>query len=80
MRPEDITGLLHRDPFVPFRIYLASGKTYDITHPDLVMVLRSRIAIGVGADPATGVLDHLDHCSLLLIERLEELRETPASG
>jgi hypothetical protein len=38
---EHITELLHRDPFVPFRIVLTSGQGYDVHDPDLVAMGES---------------------------------------
>ncbi len=73
MRAEEFSRLVRRRPFVPFRIHLTDGKTYDITHPELVMVLRSRIDIGVAPDPATGVLERVEFCSLLHVVRVEDL-------
>ena len=76
MRAEELTELLRTQPFVPLRIHLTDGQTYDIRHPDLVLVLRQRVDIGLQPDPATGVLDRVAHCSLLHIVRVEELPPT----
>ena len=73
MRAEEFAELMRTRPFVPLRIHLTDGMNYDIYHPDLILVLRSRLDIGVGADPKTGVLDHVEHCSLLHVVRVEEL-------
>jgi len=77
MRAEEFLELLRRRPFTPLRIYLTDGTTYDIPHPDFVWVLRTRIDIGVLADPKTGVLDHVEHVSLLHVVRVEPMQ--PAS-
>jgi hypothetical protein len=77
MRAEEFTQLLRARPFVPLRIHMTDGKTYDIRHPEIVLVLRSRL--GVGADPTTGVLDRVDHCSLLYVVRVEELSSSSQS-
>ncbi len=47
MRPEDIRELRDAQPFVPFRIFLTAGKSYDVPHPDFVMIARTVIDIGV---------------------------------
>jgi hypothetical protein len=73
MRAEGLTELLRTRPFVPLRIHMTDGHTYDIRHPDMVLVLRQRVDIGLQPDPATGVLDRVEHCSLLHIVRVEEL-------
>ena len=41
MRPEELRELLATRPFVPLRIHLTDGKSFDIRHPDNVLVLRS---------------------------------------
>jgi len=71
MRPEEFRELIRRQPFVPIRLYLTDGKTYDIRHPENVLVSRSYIHVGVDADPATGVVSRVDFVSLLHIVRVE---------
>ena len=73
MRPEEFKELLDAQPFIPLRIHMTDGKTYDIHHPDFVWVLRSRIDIGILAEQNGGILDRVDHCSLLHVVRVEEL-------
>ena len=71
--------LLRKRPFSPLRIHMADGYTYDIWHPERVLVLRGRVDIGLQPDPVSGVLDRVEHCSLLHIVRVEELPSRPAS-
>ena len=42
---ESLKELLDRDPFVPFRIVLTSGKEYEITNPHLVALGESQITV-----------------------------------
>jgi hypothetical protein len=81
MRAEELTELLRTQPFVPLRIHLTDGQSYDIRHPDWVLVLRQRVDIGLQPDPGTGVLERVAHYSLLHIVRVEELPlATPAGA
>jgi hypothetical protein len=80
MRAEELVELLRKRPFVPLRIHLTDGQTYDIYHPDLVLVLRQRVDIGLPPDSATGVLERVEHCSLLHIGRVEELPPAAQAG
>ncbi len=73
MRPEEMTQLLRKRPFTPLRIHLTDGTTYEIHHPEQVLVLRQRLDIGVLPDPTTGVLEAVDSCSLLHVVRVEQL-------
>jgi hypothetical protein len=80
MRAEELAELLRRRLFVPLRIHLTDGRTYDIHHPELVLVLRQRVDVGLPPDPAMGVLDRVEHCSLLHIVRVEELPPAQPPG
>lgn len=80
MRPEELTELLRVRPFVPLRIHLTGGQSYEIRHPEQVLVLRGRVDIGIGPDPATGVLERVEHCSLLHVVRVEEMHAAIPSG
>jgi hypothetical protein len=76
MRAEELKALLRTRPFVPLRIHLTDGQTYDIYHPDSVLVLRQRADIGLQPDPVSGVVQRVEQCSLLLVVRVEELPPT----
>lgn len=89
MRPDELVKLLRIRPFSPLRIHVTGGQTYDITHPECVIVLRGRVDIGLGGDPETGPVERVEHVSLLHIVRVEELQVarppssengTPSSG
>lgn len=80
MRAEELTELLRIRPFAPLRIHMTDGQTYDILHPDAVIVLRQRVDIGVKPDPATGVVERVDHCSLLHVVGVEHLQPTGPQG
>ena len=82
MRPEELVKLLRRRPFLALRLHMTDGQTYDIRHPDLVMVSRSYATIGMTPDAGTGVLERVEYCALLHIVRVEELQvaATPSNG
>ena len=74
MRPDDIRRLLHTRPFQPFRIHLSDGKAFEVRHPELAMVGRSIVAIGVlSSDEDELVFDHLVQCALIHITRTEPI-------
>jgi hypothetical protein len=80
MRPEELVQLLRRRPFIPLRLHMTDGQTYEIRHPDNVIVLRSRVDIGVMPDPGTGVVERVEYCSLFHIVRVEELQTATTTG
>lgn len=80
MRPEELMELIRKRPFAPLRIHMTDGQTYDILHPEMVLVLRGRVDIGISPDLKTGVLDRVEHCALLHIVRIEKLKNAPSSS
>ena len=72
MRPEDIRDLLNREPFKPFQIHLSDGRSFEIRHPEFVMVLRNRLDIGLAKEPGSEFPDRTEHCSLLHIVSIED--------
>jgi hypothetical protein len=51
MSPVDVLQALRKRPFEPFRIEVSDGTTYEVRHPELVMVGLGSVSIGV---PAAG--------------------------
>jgi hypothetical protein len=79
MRPEEFKQLLTTRPFAPLRIHMTDGRTFDIRHPDQVLVARSTIDIGVEPDP-NGIVDRAEFCSLLHVVRIERLASQASSN
>ena len=69
--PDDLLTWLRASPFVPFRIRLNSGRSFEIRHPEMLRVGRSGVTIfsfvGAPSDP----YERMELVSLLLIESLE---------
>jgi len=72
MRPEDLLELVRARPFEPFRLDLSDGVSFDIWHPDLAIVQRSKVTVGVpGPDGPNGPAEHTVDCALVHITRTE---------
>lgn len=62
----DIAGVreaLHREPFEPFEIRLADGRSLPVVHPDFVALGFRRIVV-VGPDDSTSIIEPLPIVSL----------------
>jgi hypothetical protein len=78
MPPEELLGLLQQRPFLPFRIHLDDGRTVEVRHPDMVLLGRQVVVLGVpeaSADPHT-YLERHETISLQRVVRLEPLIST----
>jgi len=76
MRPDDLLSWTRATPFVPFRIRLNSGRTFDIRHPEMLRVGRSSVNVYTFAGEPTDPFERMDMLSLILIESIEPLEAT----
>lgn len=49
-----------REPFLPVRIHLSNGATYDVTHPDGIVISETMAAIAVGNNIALVSMQHIN--------------------
>ena len=42
---KNIRELLDRDPFIPFRLVITSGKAYEVVSPNNAMLLKSEVFV-----------------------------------
>ncbi|HYE97713.1 MAG TPA: hypothetical protein VEJ18_02330 [Planctomycetota bacterium] len=55
MRADERSALLARRPFRSVRLHISSGEHVDIRHPEMAIVARSFVAVGLR--PRLGVAD-----------------------
>jgi hypothetical protein len=79
MPPAELLQLLRRRPFVPFRIHLDEGTTYEVRHPELVMVSVGAAIVGFPDPSHPGMYASHEIVALRHIARLEPL-EAPAAS
>lgn len=78
MRTNDPLDFVKRQPFEPFRVTLTDGRTFDVHHPELTMVGKSAVAIGIPASDEQGpVYDRLVTVSLLHVMQIEPIQPSP---
>lgn len=67
------------EPFRPFRINMASGQSFEIRHPEMILVGKSLVRVYQAAGEVPGQPPQWHDASLLLMESLEPM-ESPATG
>jgi len=75
MKQEELHKAAHRQPFEPFRIILTTGATYDIRHPDLIMVGQRSAMIGLTNAQNRTAYDRSIKVDLLDIAEIKDLKE-----
>jgi len=73
MTHEELHDVARRQPFKPFRLHLTTGETYDVRHPDLIMVGRRSAVIGIAKARGGTAYDRLFQIDLLHIVGAEDL-------
>lgn len=80
MTQQELQDAARRRPFKPFRLVVTTGATYDVRHPDLIMVGRRSAVFGVTTNPNGTVYDRTFQVDLLHIVGIEELPVSPQSS
>ena len=74
MFSKDLADLVHRKPFRPFRITLTDGRSYEIRHPEIVMLGKTTVIVGFpAADEDEPVYDRFKIVDLLHIMEAEPI-------
>ena len=45
LAPRVVLDFVTAEPFRPFRMYMASGRTFEVGHPEMVKVGRSSVTV-----------------------------------
>ena len=79
MTQEDVKQEIEREPFLPLRLHLASGKVIDIEYPNSAFVRQNTLLIVHRLARGTAAIGNYDVVALRLIERIEQLSESSAA-
>jgi hypothetical protein len=72
MTVQTFRKFLSRRPFEPFRIVMSSGERYEVRHPEMAMLTRTDLLVGID-ETEERVPAHFKICSLLHITAIEPL-------
>ncbi|MFI5459416.1 MAG: hypothetical protein ACHRXM_28665 [Isosphaerales bacterium] len=78
MAPEELRGTLKQQPFEPFRLVMTDGVSYEVRHPDLLLVGKRTAVVGLVGEAAQEYFERTIKVDLLHIIRLEPIG-APAS-
>lgn len=73
MTPQTVLGYVKAEPFRPFRIQMASGRSFDIRHPETIKVLKSDVLVFKSTSETPEIPDEWESVSLMLAESLSHL-------
>lgn len=73
MTPQAVLGYVKAEPFRPFRIHMASGRTFEIPHPEMIKVLKSNVLVFEATGDTPEIPDEWESVSLMLTESTSHL-------
>ena len=79
MRAEDLLSWVRAMPFLPFRMRLNSGRTYEIRHPEMLRVGKSSVNVYTFAGAPADPYERMEMLSLVLIESIEPMEKAAVS-
>lgn len=71
--PDDIQARLRDHPFTPVRIVMSTGETYDVYHPDLIIVGRRFLMIGLPSRENPEQAEQVTRVAILHIAEMRDL-------
>jgi hypothetical protein len=72
MAVQTFRNLLTERPFKPFRLIMSSGQAYEVRHPEMAMLTRTDMLVGIDIED-DGVPAEFKICSLLHVTAVEPL-------
>jgi hypothetical protein len=79
MRSEELLDVIQSRPFKPHRFTFTTGETYDLTHPEMMIVGRSLVTFGRPSPTDYRIADGVFHVSLLHILKVEPIQSVAKS-
>jgi hypothetical protein len=70
---DDIYKRIKTQPFIALRIATSDGQTFDVYHPDLVIVGRRSLTVGTPSIENPATFDQETRISILHITALHDL-------
>lgn len=73
MDPNEIYNLLQKRPLEPFALRLLDGRVFEVRHPEMALVTKRAVVLGVHRNGAQGPADETVVLSLVAIASLHPL-------
>ena len=81
MTQDELRRLLRLRPFQPFRVVVNDGRMFEVYYPEMNLLARSFIKIGVPEpNRPNPICDHTVYVPLSAIVRVEPLAASGSSG
>ncbi|MEK6643907.1 MAG: hypothetical protein AABZ08_08360 [Planctomycetota bacterium] len=79
MRANEILKHTKKEPFRPFRVFVSEGATYDIRHPEMILVTQTEIAVAINRNGGE-VPFEMAYCDPIHVTRIEYIAKNGSSA
>jgi hypothetical protein len=76
MHTRELLNLQRERPFVPVRIHVSDGASYEVRHPEMMLVTASLVFIALGGKNGD-VPESWVRCDPLHITRVDPIQASP---
>jgi hypothetical protein len=80
MTGREVQAFVDAEPFQPFRIHMASGRTFDVRHPEMIRIGRPSVTVFAFSQDDERFYERVEMLGLLLIESISVLDTSVASS
>jgi hypothetical protein len=78
--PKTMVEFALAEPFRPFRLHMASGRTFEVRHPEMIAIGRSALTVYAPPEGDETAPDRWQRVSYMLLESVEPLDARAPSG
>ena len=72
LRAQDFLDLMRARPFIPLRIHLSDGRSFDVRHPEMMLVTKSFLYVAVSLTPGV-IAEHTERIAIMHVTSVKEL-------
>jgi hypothetical protein len=73
MMPREILNYITAEPFRPFRLHAASGRVFEVRHPEMAQVGKTTVTVSGASDDDPSKAERWEKLSLMLLESIEPM-------
>ena len=79
LAPRIVLDFVTAEPFRPFRMHVASGRIFEVGHPEMVRVGRSSVTVHLKPEGDQAAGERWQEVSLMLLESIEPVEAAARS-
>lgn len=77
MRRDEVIQAIRTSPFRPFRLHVSDGTTFDIRHPEMVMITHTAVVVGIldNGDNGEDVYPEIERSTMVDLLHLTQIED-----